>query len=145
VEDFEPFATGKSLDYAYELPDAEIPLVGDDALLQEAATNLISNAIKYTPAGGEISIRLEYDGDAAIFEVSDTGFGVPQAMQPRLFEPFYRAKTRDTANIEGTGLGLHLVKSIIERHGGRVIFRSEEGAGSTFGFQIPTNGVDSHE
>ena len=84
-------------------------------------------------------VSLEFDGDAAIFEVQDTGYGIPENMQKRLFEPFYRAKTKETSAIEGTGLGLHLVKNIVERHHGRMIFRSRYQEGSTFGFQIPTN------
>jgi signal transduction histidine kinase len=100
----------------------------------------VVDAIKFKPGNGTITITMENDGEAVIFEVIDTGYGIPEDMQSRLFQPFYRAKTRETANIEGTGLGLHLVKNIIERHNGRMIFRSRYKEGSTFGFQIPTTG-----
>jgi PAS domain S-box-containing protein len=132
-------AAGKSQMYRIYLPDMPTYIYGDHAQLREAAANLISNAIKYTPDNGRVIVSLEYDGDAAIFEVQDTGYGIPIDLQKRLFEPFYRAKTKETAAIEGTGLGLHLVKNIVERHHGRMIFRSRYKEGSTFGFQIPTN------
>ncbi len=135
-------AQAKNHTYALHLPEAATYIKGDVAQIREALVNLVNNSIKYTPEQGKILISLEYDGDAAIFEVIDNGYGIPKNMQQRLFQPFYRAKTRETATIEGTGLGLHLVKNIIERHGGRIIFRSRHQKGSTFGFQLP---VKRHE
>lgn len=131
------FAESKNQTYDVHLPDVPTFIHGDYAQIREAAANLIGNAIKYTPEGGNVTVTLECDGDAAIFEVIDTGYGIPYEMQSRLFQPFYRAKTRETNAIEGTGLGLHLVKNIVERHKGRMIFRSRYKEGSTFGFQIP--------
>ncbi len=110
---------------------------GDPVQIHEALANFISNALKYTPEGGQVSVRLSCAGDQAHLEVSDTGYGIPEAQQGRLFEPFYRAKTRETAKIDGTGLGLHLAKNVVERHGGTLIFHSVYGQGSTFGFTLP--------
>jgi PAS domain S-box-containing protein len=110
---------------------------GDLYQLQEAMNNLISNAIKYTPNGGDIDVTVQGQGNDIEFVVRDNGYGVPEQMQPRLFTPFFRAKTKETSQIEGTGLGLNLVKNIVERHNGRVIFQSERGKGSTFGFALP--------
>jgi signal transduction histidine kinase len=123
----------------YYLIGMSIPCTvrGDSAYLREAMDNLIANAIKYTPAGGTITVRLELHPDTALFEVEDTGYGVPEDAQTGLFQPFYRARTEETLTIDGTGLGLHLVKHIIERHGGAVHFRSVHGKGSTFGFTLP--------
>lgn len=139
VDEHRQVAESKGLTYLTHVPGVPTFIRGDHAQLREAAANLITNAIKYTPEGGMIDIQLEYDGDAAVFEVTDTGYGIPFEKQDKLFKPFYRAKTRETLDIEGTGLGLHLVKNIVERHQGRMIFRSRYREGSTFGFQIPTS------
>ncbi len=113
---------------------------GNEKQLYEALTNLISNAIKYTPEGGEIRVVLTQDNAAktVTVRVIDNGYGIPEDRQQRLFEPFYRAKTEETINIEGTGLGLHLVKNIIERFHGKLFFESVYQQGSTFGFTLPT-------
>jgi PAS domain S-box-containing protein len=110
---------------------------GDPAQLQEAVVNLIGNAIKYTPPEGSVQVRLTQEDGTALFEVVDTGYGVPENQQGRLFEPFFRAKSEETSSIDGTGLGLHLVKNIVERHHGQMVFSSVRGKGSTFGFRLP--------
>jgi signal transduction histidine kinase len=119
-----------------EVPDYQMLIQGDSAQLREAMTNLVSNAIKYTPSGGEITIYLWEENDSFIFDVVDNGYGIPEDQQDRLFQPFYRAKSQETQQIEGTGLGLHLVQNIIERHKGRMRFQSVYGQGSTFGFEF---------
>lgn len=131
-----PQAEEKQQQYQLTLPEQGVMVWGDGAQLREAVENLVGNAIKYTPEKGSVSVTLQRDGDKAIFEVRDTGYGIPESMQARLFQPFYRAKTEETAAIVGTGLGLHLVKSIIERHQGKMHFQSVYGQGSTFGFEI---------
>ncbi|MEM6528965.1 MAG: ATP-binding protein, partial [Chloroflexota bacterium] len=120
-----------------DAPERGIMVRGDSAQLREAATNLITNAIKYTPPEESITMQLVVEGDHAVFTVTDTGYGIPEAMQERLFSPFYRAKTKETRKIEGTGLGLHLVKNIVQRHHGEIILHSVYGEGSTFGFRVP--------
>ncbi len=136
--DYLPRATEKSqtLSLAFDA-DQNYEIVGDPIQLREAITNLLSNAIKYTPHDGAILISLTRQDEAICLEVSDNGYGIPEDLQSRLFQPFYRAKTRETETVQGTGLGLHLVKNIIERHGGTMIFYSVYGSGSTFGFHIP--------
>ena len=138
AEENEDAANHKSQDYIVDVPPVPTYVRGDLVQLQEAVSNLIGNAIKYTPEGGRVMVVLEYDGDAAVFEVIDNGYGIPFEQQSRLFQPFYRAKTPETSGVEGTGLGLHLVKSIVQRHAGRMIFSSRYMEGSTFGFQIPS-------
>ncbi len=138
AEEYEDAAAQKHHDYEVEVPPVPTYVRGDMVQLQEAVSNLIGNAIKYTPQGGRVLVVLEFDGDAAVFEVIDNGIGIPFDQQGRLFQPFYRAKTKETTHIEGTGLGLHLVKSIVQRHAGRMIFSSRYLEGSTFGFQIPS-------
>jgi signal transduction histidine kinase/PAS domain-containing protein len=118
-----------------EGPDARVE--GDVFQIQEAIANLLSNALKYTPAGGRVTVSVRVEGPEAILTVQDTGYGIPEAMQQQLFTAFYRAPTQESRHIEGTGLGLHLVKNIVERHHGRILFHSEYSKGSTFGFALP--------
>lgn len=122
-------------DFAPELPAVK----GDQLLLVQALSNLIENAIKYTPDEGGITLRLLAPNSSVRIEVQDTGFGISESAQARLFEEFYRVRTRDTATISGTGLGLSLAKSIAEAHGGRIGVKSKEGSGSTFFIDIPAS------
>lgn len=131
----------KGQNYQLNVLDTGVKIKGDIAQLREAMDNLIGNAIKYTPDKGGVTVRLKLngvDGDNAVFEVEDSGIGIPDDQQARLFQPFFRVKTSETAKIEGTGLGLHLVKNIVERHHGKMRFHSVYGQGSTFGFEIKT-------
>lgn len=123
--------------YQLNLHTTPVMIHADTVQIKEAAANLISNAIKYTPTAGQIQVELSVNEGKAIFQVIDTGFGVPEAQQKRLFQPFFRAASKETKEIEGTGLGLTLVKNIVERSGGRMIFHSVYGQGSTFGFEMP--------
>jgi signal transduction histidine kinase len=110
---------------------------GDPTELREPVTNLLGNAVKYTGSGGVIRVALHRDGDSALLEIADTGYGIPADQQEGLFQPFHRVKTRETYTIDGTGLGLYLVKRIVERHRGSVHFYSDYGKGSVFGFRLP--------
>ena len=120
-----------------DVPNFPMYIKGDTAHIREAVVNLVSNALKYTADEGHIHMHLWEENDIFVFEVVDNGYGVPEELQAKLFQPFYRAKTRETLRIDGTGLGLHLVKNIIERHHGKMRFHSVYGQGSTFGFEIP--------
>jgi len=113
------------------------PVLGDRAQIHEALINLLGNAVKYTPNAGRVSIRLSQEKDAVIFTVTDTGMGIPENQQKNLFKPFFRIQNPETNQIDGTGLGLSLVRNIIERHRGEIIFSSSYGEGSTFGFKLP--------
>ena len=128
--------------FSLSMPEEPVIVYGADAELREAIDNLISNAVKYTPDDGQITVSLTADPDLALFEVTDTGYGIPKNQQQDLFKPFFRAKSRETRKITGTGLGLHLVRNIIERHNGEVHFESEEGQGSTFRVLLPRAGDD---
>ncbi|MEO0560699.1 MAG: ATP-binding protein [Chloroflexota bacterium] len=127
----------RDLTITQDLINGPVMVRGDAAQLREASTNLFHNAIKYTPDGGSIHITLGVHGDEVLFAVADTGYGIPDDMQERLFQPFYRAKSKETRRIAGTGLGLHLVRNIIRRHRGDVFFESIYREGSTFGYRLP--------
>ncbi|MEP7289330.1 MAG: response regulator [Chloroflexota bacterium] len=129
-------AQQKQQAFTYTVTDQPVHVQADSGQLYEAITNLVNNAIKYTPQGGTIDLRLEMHDGIAQLEVKDTGYGIPDYLQKQLFQPFFRAKTEETSNIDGTGLGLHLVKNVIERHHGQMQFASTYGEGSSFGFQL---------
>ncbi len=119
-----------------EVPEELPPIYGDMHWLYRALVNLLSNANKYTPEGGEITVRAYVQDDELYIEVADTGIGIPPEAQTRLFERFYRVPHQDRA-IRGSGLGLAIVKSVVEQHGGRVFVQSKVGQGSTFGMVFP--------
>jgi signal transduction histidine kinase len=137
ADELDKDAALKGLTYSAAVGAEPLCVRGDPVQLHEAITNLIANAIKYTPSGGDVRVCVYLEGAQVVFEVADTGPGIPESMQAKLFQPFYRAKTPETARIDGTGLGLYLVKGIIERHSGALILKSEYGRGSTFGFRLP--------
>lgn len=112
-------------------------VLGDRTLLRQAIGNLVDNAIKYTPSGGLVTVGMDLNEQVAVVRVTDTGIGIAPENQVRLFEKFYRIKRRETTDITGTGLGLALVKSIVERHQGRVWIESEVNKGSTFYIALP--------
>jgi len=112
-------------------------VMADPQLLRQVIANLASNALKYTPSGGDVSIRIKReDGRTARWTITDSGIGIPTTALGRLFEKFYRAENVHTVETEGTGLGLYLVRLIIERLGGEVWCESEEGRGSAFIFTL---------
>lgn len=116
------------------------PIVADPQLLRQVVINLVSNAIKYTPPPGEIALQMRPENGSVQWAIQDNGIGVPKDAQPRLFEKFYRADNVHKIETEGTGLGLYLVRLIVERFGGRIWCESEEGKGSTFLFTVPLPG-----
>lgn len=126
---------GQSLEWKVE-PDLA-PVLGNPLRLVQVLTNLVSNAIKYTPAGGKISVSGTQENGHLVVAIQDTGLGIPAADRPYIFDKFYRVKSAETDHIVGSGLGLALVKSIIEKHRGRIWVRSTLGKGSTFTFMLP--------
>lgn len=128
-------AEGKAQHLSMEI-EPELWIEGDIQKLRQAFTNLIDNAIKYTPEGGQVRVRVFSQGAYLRFEVQDNGYGIPLEAQKQLFTEFYRVKTRETANITGTGLGLSLVKAVIEQHNGRIGVLSQAGQGSTFWVEL---------
>ncbi len=134
----QPLAHNKrhTLTAAVNLDDT-LEIVVDPMLIREAMENYVSNAIKYTQAGGRITIRAFVEDNRLHYLVEDNGIGIGAEHLPHLFEPYYRVERPETADIEGYGVGLNLVKTIIERHQGEVWVESELGKGSRFGFWLP--------
>jgi len=130
-------AETKRLQVEAHVPDEEVVVDGDGEALRELADNLVNNAIKYTPTGGRVDIRLFVEGLNAVVEVEDTGIGIATEDQNRIFERFYRVDKARSRQLGGTGLGLSIVKHVALAHGGNVALRSAPGQGSTFRVQIP--------
>ena len=130
-------ARSKGLILKAVVPNDVPPVRGNHTRLMQVMTNLLDNAIRYTPSGGNITVRVEEDGDHVTVSVSDTGVGIPAHAKARIFDKFYRVEGAETRELEGIGLGLATVKSIVEKHGGQISVKSTEGEGSTFYFSLP--------
>jgi PAS domain S-box-containing protein len=125
------------------VPSEPVMLVGDPAYLERLVLNLLSNAVKFTPRDGSVEVGLTVSGDVAELRVRDTGMGIPLEEQGRVFQRFFRSTLATEHAIQGTGLGLHIVRSIAEAHNGRIDFESTPGVGTTFTFVVPlTSPVD---
>jgi signal transduction histidine kinase len=118
------------------------PMSGDAIQLERVVDNLLDNALKFTPAGGHIAVRLWQEGENLVLEVSDTGIGIPDDQLERVFERFYQIDGSTTRRYGGTGLGLALVKEIVEAHEGHVTVQSTMGKGSTFTVTLPIGPTD---
>lgn len=125
-------------DVEFAGPHDEFVVRADPERLRRVIGNLLSNAIKYSPDGGKVRVELHREGTDAIVVVSDEGIGVPADARAQIFDRFYRVDSSSTRRIGGTGLGLALVREIVEAHGGSVGYDSLEGRGSRFWFRIPT-------
>jgi signal transduction histidine kinase len=135
---FETSASEKGVRLTFQIRDSIPPIMGDEKLLEELFTNLISNAVKYTPSGGKVSVVLEpLSHDRVKFQVSDTGIGIPEEDVSRLFTEFFRAENAKALAEEGTGLGLVIVKEILDFLGGSISVRSKVGEGTTFTCLLP--------
>ena len=110
---------------------------GDRDRLRDAVTNLISNAIRYTPEGGKVEVTVSTEGGQALLQVADTGIGIPEKDRPHIFERFYRVDQARSRDKGGSGLGLAITKWIVEAHRGTISFISQEGKGSTFSLRLP--------
>lgn len=136
----EALAREKDLALTQEWPE-ELPRVrADRAKLRRIIVNLLSNALKFTPIGGHVVVRVELAGEAVRISVADTGVGIAADDLPLLFDKYEQARHRATRGEKGTGLGLYITKQLVELHGGEIHVESEVGCGSTFSFTLPVAG-----
>jgi two-component system NtrC family sensor kinase len=117
------------------------PVLGNPLRLRQVIANLVENALKYTPKGGWVQVRLENNKGLLLLRVTDNGIGIPKKDQPYIFDKFYRTNEA-VDNYPGTGLGLSIVKSAVEAHGGRIWVNSEVGVGTTFNVMLPVHNPD---
>jgi PAS domain S-box-containing protein len=123
-----------SIDARIEVPET---IDADRLRVKQILVNLLSNAVKFTPSGGKISVRANFDDASAVFSVSDTGVGIPEEEHASVFETFYQSGNTTKGVREGTGLGLPITKRLVEEHGGTITLTSKPGEGSCFTFTIP--------
>jgi signal transduction histidine kinase len=136
VESARPRAESSAIELAVEIDEVG-PVLGEQVRLAQLLDNLVSNAIKFTPQGGHVTVRLTAGDGLARIEVSDSGIGIPEQEREKLFERFFRSQTALERQIQGTGLGLYISKAIVEAHGGRIGVHSTEGLGTTFIVELP--------
>ena len=141
VQTFVPTARTKNLEVTVDVPKEVGWIRGDQSQLERVLLNIISNAVKFTPEGGKINVHGYKQDERVTVSVSDTGIGIPVQEQHRLFSRFFRASSAEDHAIQGTGLGLTIVKSIVERHGGSIAVQSSDGNGTTVILEFPS--VDS--
>ncbi len=132
-------AQSKSIVVNHQIDPAVDEVFGEAVLIEETLTNMLFNAVKYTPDGGRVCIEVKQDGTSIEVSIADTGIGVPEVDLPHIFEEFYRADNARAIERDGTGLGLAFAKQVVERHGGRVWVRNNPDTGATFSFTLPRN------
>jgi PAS domain S-box-containing protein len=135
VEEVQPTLVSHTVDC--QMPTSMLMIDGDEVRLEQVIQNLITNAIKYSPQGGSVVVRIEQHDTQVHLEVMDTGMGIPKDDQPYLFQRFYRASNAEAQYRSGMGIGLYVVKEIVTLHGGIIAVESCEGVGSTFTVSLP--------
>ncbi len=148
LSSLKPQADGKSIKLSTEIPMELPPVYGDREKIEQVLTNLIGNAIKFTPEGGEIIVLaklLQGVGDMVSISVRDSGIGIPEDQLEKVFEKFHQVEGSLHRSVSGTGLGLAITKGLIEAHQGKIWAKSEMGKGSTFTFTLPTSKGEKRE
>ncbi len=142
VERLRLFAERQGVTLRTEVADGMPSIRGDEDRLGQVLVNLVHNAVKFSPEGGDVTVHVRLDGDQVELAVEDHGIGIPRADRPRIFERFYKV---DRARVRGggTGLGLAIARHVVEGHGGRIWVESEERSGSTFRFTLPIHAPEA--
>jgi signal transduction histidine kinase len=137
VDEFNPQAAAKEQTLHFNPLTVPAQVNGDPLQLKQLLRNLVGNAIKYSPKGGTITLAAKVEKKNIQVDVQDTGFGIPAADLPFIFDRFYRVRNGKASEIEGNGLGLAIVKSIVEHHCGQISVESEVDKGTCFTFTLP--------
>jgi signal transduction histidine kinase len=137
VHDYADQALKQGVALQTDIPDNLPVIVANQQFLTQALANLVENAVKFTPSGGQVMVSVENVEEGVVITIRDTGIGIPRAALSRVFERFFRANQPGTDHIRGSGLGLSLVKAVVDAHGGRIWLESEEGKGTTFYLALP--------
>jgi two-component Ni(II)/redox sensor kinase NrsS len=137
AEEFSESAAVAGLELVVALPSDGVEVLGSESELYRLIANLLGNAIQYTPSGGRIDVSLQRERGAAVIEISDSGIGIAQEDQRRIFDRFFRADQGRSRRCGGTGLGLSIVAAIVRRHGGAITVRSNGHSGSSFTVTLP--------
>ena len=135
-----PTIAARALEVTFEVPDVAVWVCGNVAGLTSLVSNLMSNAVKFTPDGGWVRCVLSVEADEVTFVVSDNGLGIPEAEQHDLFTRFFRSSTAHAHAIQGSGLGLTIVESVVKQHGGEISVQSRHLEGATFTVVLPLAG-----
>jgi PAS domain S-box-containing protein len=144
LESFRPAAAARRVTILDDLPGAA-EVVGDAFRLRQAFDNILSNAIKYTPGGGSVHLSAEVGDDSVVLRFADTGIGIPAEDLPRIFDPYFRSRAARDSSTPGTGLGMGIVRGIIEENGGSVTLESDLGSGTTVTVVLPVPAKDGEE
>ncbi len=139
LDELSRFIANEDVEVEQYVQDDLPAFLGDYEQFRRVLVNLLENAVKFTTVNGKVCVKVYEENSQIIFEVSDNGVGIPESIQPHVFDRFYRGQQKAVAHVTGSGLGLSLVKTIVDNHQGRVWLDSQENAGSTFYVSVPVN------
>jgi two-component Ni(II)/redox sensor kinase NrsS len=141
TEEMSELATASDIHLTSQVPSMEIYVLGNESQLYRLVSNLIANAIQYSPSQGSVHISLEVQDHNAVIAVKDTGIGIPKAEQNRIFDRFYRVDGDRSRKTGGTGLGLAIAQAIVHHHQGQITVKSDRSQGSLFMIHLPCHQV----